>query len=416
MRGASVTFGSVLRVREFRMLWLADAQSLVGDQIARVALSVLVFERTRSAAWTALAYALTFVPALFGGAVLAGLADRLPRRRLMIACQTLRAALLAMMAVPVVPLWLVCILLVAAVLTGAPFNAAESALVPVVLDGDAFVVGNALRTITEQLAQLAGFAGGGVVVALVGPRVGLLIDAITFAVSAVVLRFGLALRPAAASSARSGPTLAGYFAGIRETSAYIARTPQLRTLFGLAALAGLFVVPEGVAAPYARGVGGGSAATGLLLAAMPAGTALGAVLLTRFVSERHRRRWIGPLAVITAVPLVLCGFTPGLAVSLALWFLSGAAACYVVQVFAEYARGVPDERRGQAIGLAGSGLLAIQGLGIAGGGVLASLFGTSTAVAMAGVLELVLSLGLAVAWRRTGVGADAMDLQAGSRS
>jgi len=79
-----VTFTDVLRVREFRILWLADAQSSAGDQIGRVALSVLVFERTSSAVLTAVAYALTFLPALIGGALLSSLADRLPRRRVMV--------------------------------------------------------------------------------------------------------------------------------------------------------------------------------------------------------------------------------------------------------------------------------------------------------------------------------------------
>ena len=67
-----VSFLDALRVPEFRVLWLADAQSMAGDQLARVALSVLVFERTSSALLTALTYALTFLPALIGGALLSG--------------------------------------------------------------------------------------------------------------------------------------------------------------------------------------------------------------------------------------------------------------------------------------------------------------------------------------------------------
>ena len=107
-----VSFVDALRVREFRVLWLADAQSMAGDQLARVALSVLVFERTSSEVLTALAYALTFLPALIGGALLSGLADRMPRRRVMIAGDLVRAVLLATMAVPALPIWLVCTLLV----------------------------------------------------------------------------------------------------------------------------------------------------------------------------------------------------------------------------------------------------------------------------------------------------------------
>jgi MFS family permease len=74
------TFGAVLRVAEFRALWIAEVFSVAGDQLARVALALLVFSRTGSASLTALTYALTFVPALIGGWLLSGLADRWPRR------------------------------------------------------------------------------------------------------------------------------------------------------------------------------------------------------------------------------------------------------------------------------------------------------------------------------------------------
>src|SRR6266568_1516199 len=101
---ARIGVGTVLRVPEFRALWVAEAQSLLGDQLARVALVVLAFQQTGSPAVTGLIYALTFLPAVVGGAALSGLADRFPRRTLMIACDVLRAGLLAAMAVPGMPL------------------------------------------------------------------------------------------------------------------------------------------------------------------------------------------------------------------------------------------------------------------------------------------------------------------------
>ena len=67
MTSARTTFSEVLRVREFRWLWLAGVQSLLGDQLARVALSVLVFDRTRSPFETAIVYGLTFAPSIIGG-------------------------------------------------------------------------------------------------------------------------------------------------------------------------------------------------------------------------------------------------------------------------------------------------------------------------------------------------------------
>jgi MFS family permease len=125
----------VTRVREFRWLWLADVQSLLGDQLARVALSVLVFDRTHSSILTAGTYALTFIPALIGSFLLGPLADRIPRRRLLVVGDLARAVLIAVMAIVGQPLGLLTVLLVAAVVIGTPWKAAESALIADILAG-----------------------------------------------------------------------------------------------------------------------------------------------------------------------------------------------------------------------------------------------------------------------------------------
>ncbi|HEX4431920.1 MAG TPA: hypothetical protein VHZ96_21810, partial [Frankiaceae bacterium] len=95
-----VPMHSLLRNLEFRTLLITQFFSLAGDQLARVALSVLVFNRTNSALQAAIAYALTFVPAAIGGPLLAGLADRRPRRSVMIASDLLRAPLIGLIAIP----------------------------------------------------------------------------------------------------------------------------------------------------------------------------------------------------------------------------------------------------------------------------------------------------------------------------
>ncbi len=400
MASERVTFADVLRIREFRVLWFADAQSAIGDQIARVALSVLVFQQTASAILTALTYALTFVPALVGGVLLSGLADRLPRRQVMVGCDVIRAVLLGCMAIPGVPIWLLCALLVVAVLTESPFMAAESSLMPIILEGEYYIVGTGLRTITNQVAQLAGFAGGGLVIALVGARAGLALDAITFALSAVLIMVAIKPRPAAASPATEdsiGPTmLSGVSSGLR----LIFHDPRLRTLVGLAWLAGLYVVPEGVAAPYAHNLGHGAEATGLLMAAMPAGTALGTYLWVRFVPSGIRSTWMGPMAAAVGVPLGLCALHPNLIFSLMLWTAAGLFFGYQVQVITEFVRTVPDEQRGQAIGIASSGLLAVQGFGILLGGIVAGVWGVNGAVASAGLLGTALAVPLTWKWHR----------------
>jgi predicted MFS family arabinose efflux permease len=396
-----VTFIDVLRVREFRVLWLADAQSTVGDQLARVALSVLVFERTSSAILTALTYALTFLPAVVGGALLSGLADRLPRRRVLIACDLIRAVLFAAMALPRMPFWLLAILLVLAVLTESPFTAAESALIPTILpDDDLYVVGTGLRTITNQLAQLAGFGCGGLIIALIGARSGLSLDAVTFLLSSVLIWVGVHARPASTPDVEHGELLSFGWPALRSGLRLVFGDPRLRTLLGMSWLAGLYVIPEGVAPPYAKAIHHGATAVGFLMASMPAGVALGTYLFVRWVPSSARSRLMGPLGAASGLPLVACWLLPVLPLSLLLWGVSGLFFCYQVQVFTEFVRAVPDNQRGQAVGIASSGLLAVQGIGVLLGGLVAGAWGVKWAVSSAGLAGALVALCLTGMWAR----------------
>src|SRR5713226_6861332 len=80
------TFRDVFAVSEFRALWLAQVLSVAGDQLARVALTILVYDRTRSALLAAITFACSMFPSFIGGLTLSGLADRFSRRAVMIAC------------------------------------------------------------------------------------------------------------------------------------------------------------------------------------------------------------------------------------------------------------------------------------------------------------------------------------------
>jgi predicted MFS family arabinose efflux permease len=176
--------------------------------------------------------------------------------------------------------------------------------------------------------------------------------------------------------------------------------PRLRALTLLAWLYGFYVVPEGLAAPFANQLGGGAITTGLLMAAVPVGTAAGALLLTRWVSPDVRARLITPLAILCGVPLTLTIFHPPTSLALVLWAVSGLLSTYIVLGLGAFVSVVPDSQRGQAIGLANSGLQAAQGLGIALSGLLADLTRPSTAVAICGLLG---TLGCALAglsWNR----------------
>ncbi|GAA1283134.1 MFS transporter [Pseudonocardia aurantiaca] len=405
--------GAVFRVREFRVVWTAELFSVAGDQLARVALAVLVYGRTGSAAWAAFTYALTFLPALLGGVLLAGLADSYRRREVMITSDLLRAALVALMAIPQMPLWALCGLLVTVVLLGAPHTAAQGALLPVILRGELYERGLAVRQITTQSAQLAGFASGGLLVAALTPSVALLANAVTFALSAVLVRAGVADRPrpgrsdgSQESGQESHSASVGGLRGAVAGFAEIAADPRRRALVALAWLVGWYVVPEALAAPYADQLGAGPAVVGLLMAADPLGSVLGAWLFVRYVPAETRARLVGLLAAAAGLPLLVSLFHPGVALTVVLWALSGAlATAYLLQTQASFVRATPDGSRGRAIGVAASGIVAAQGVAVLVGGLLADLWDPATAIAVAGAAGASMSLCGALAWHRANRGA-----------
>ncbi|SFW92339.1 MFS transporter [Amycolatopsis australiensis] len=394
-----VGFGAVLAVPEFRAMWLAELLSICGDQLARVALAVLVYQRTSSAALTGLTYALTYVPSLLGGILLAGAGDRWPRRDVMVAADVARAALVAVIAIPGVPLWVLCVLVAVMTALGGPFKAAQQALLPTVLEGEQYLVGMALRNVTIQAAQLAGFAGGGLLIAALAPSAALALDAATFVLSAVLLVAGVRRRAAVAQAVRPA-WLSTTGAGIR----LIWRDPALRTLVALNWLAGFYVVPEALAAPYAAGIGAGATLVGLLMAADPAGSVLGGVVFGKWIPEDAQVRVLGLLGIAAGLPLVVFVVRPGLVPSVLLLAASGLLATgYNITGTVSFMRRVPDEHRAQCAGVNSAGLITVQGIGAAAAGALADVVSPAHAIAVAGAAGAAVAVPIARAWRRVGL-------------
>ncbi|MFJ2033698.1 MFS transporter [Streptosporangium sp. NPDC087985] len=398
--GKGGAFRQAFAVAEFRALWAAMAVVRTGTQLGRVALAVLAYERTGSAAVTALVYALTLLPALIGGPLLGGLADRYPRRRLIVVCGLTRAALIALVAVPGIPLPVLCALLFASQLLESPTVAAQMALTPDILPSEAYQAGIAIQHLTSQIVTLAGFAAGGVLVAAVGTTGSLAINAAAFALAALVVSRGIRFRPATRARDTGGQVRRdGPMTGVR----LLVADRRLRSLLALAMLAGFHVVPEVLAAPYADELRQDTAMVGLLMAALPVGNVLGVFLFTRSVPAPARLRLLGPLALAASLPLLVSPLLPGPVASLALWALVGMLGAYQVTANAEFVRIVPTERRGQVLGLASAALVAAQGLGMIVGGMLATRLGVPGALAVAGAAGLVVGAPAALGWHRARV-------------
>jgi len=397
MAASPATFGEVLAVGEFRALWLAQILSVVGDQLARVALTLLVFDRTGSSLLAAVTYAASLIPLAIGGVALSGLADRLPRRGVMICCDLACAALVGSMALPGVPIVALIGLLYLLTLISAPFNSARAALYRDVLAGDRYVTGIAVTLTSIQFAQVLGFALGGAVVAYVGVRTSLLADAVTFLISAAIIRIWVQARPAARAGPPPGPMVRqGRFTAVR-----LAFTdPAMRTpmLFGW--LGAFYFAPEGVSAPLARSLGGGAIAVGLILASQALGASAGAIAFSRFVAPARRVRWMGPLAMAACGILTAFVFRPPLPIALAILTVSGIFDCYQLAANASFVTAAPARYRSGAFGVAQAGMTLGQGAAIILAGAAAQRHSPSSVIAAGGAIGALCAVALAVSHGR----------------
>ena len=399
------TFRDVFANSEFRALWLAQLLSVAGDQLARVAMTVLVYDRTHSALWTAATYAATFLPWILGSVTLSGLADRLPRRQLMVACDAARLMLVSLMALVSLvvasgaALWIMVALLFVVTLLDSPFKSARSALVPDILTGDHYVLGTAVTQTTFQVGTVVGFALGGVAVSLLGVRSALMVDAATFGASAVLLWSQVAPRPAAAPAVlvQERSQSAGMAAGMR----LVFGQRILRTLVLFGWLVAFYEVPLSLAVPYAARFHHLAlpVAAGLIFASAPFGNILGLVVVGRLVTPARRRIWMGPLAVLACGLLALCWFRPGLIASMCIFVIAGACAAYQLPANASFVAAVPPERRGQAFGLANGGMQVSQGLWFVAAGAAALAVAPAVVIAVSGSLGAVVAAGLAKTWQ-----------------
>jgi MFS family permease len=386
---------------EFRALWCAQLLSSAGDQLAQVAIGFVVYAKTGSPFLTALAYALTYLPAVLGGPALAGLADAFPRQQMMIILDLARAGLVALIALPGMPIPGLAALFFGTMLLGTPFAAARAGLLTELLPRTMRPAGQAIGQQTAQLGQIAGLLAAGGLVAALGPYRALALDSLSFSLSAGILACWVPSRAAPASSRRhrdpvSLPAREITWAGV----ATIFGTPALRTMVLFGWLAGFAVVPEGLAAPYARTLGGGAATIGLLLAAAPAGLLIGTFVLGRLIRPSERLRPIGWLAMLSCAPLIFCQVHPPVALVAALWAVSGAGGAYQLAAAAAFIRALPATDKAPAFAVAQSGLLTAQALGLLIAGATATRFGPQAAVALAGLLGLVAAAVLATDWIR----------------
>jgi predicted MFS family arabinose efflux permease len=384
-------YRDVLGSAEFRAMFLADIVSMLGNVVAAVALTVLVYEQTRSPALAASVMALAFLPYLLGGVLLGAAADRLPGRRALVVCDLLSATLVAAMVIPGMPVAALLGLLFANGLLAPVYQGVRAAILPDVLPpGPGYILGRSMMRMVAQSAQIAGYGAGGLLLTVASPRGALAFDAASFLASALLLRAGMARRPARRGQAGTGTMAGDSLRGIRRVLGY--RPLRRLLLFGWLVPA-CAVAPEALAAPYASHIGQPVRVAGFLLMGIPVGTVVADLIAARLLRVRWQRRLIVPAGLLTFVPLAGFAASPRLALALALLVICGLGNAWGAGLDGLLISTAPEELRGRALALSSAGLMFIQGAGFALWGI-AAQYAPVTAVipaaAAAGVLVVLL--------------------------
>lgn len=294
-----------LHLRDFRLLWLGMAISMLGDGIYLVAVAFQAYRLKNDPSALALV-GVAWMGAMVVFLLVAGVvSDRLARRRVLMAADAGRMIVLAAMGVlsvtGVLELWML-VALAALYGTGeAFFGPSFSALIPEIVPADELIQANAVEhTVRPVAMQMAGPALGGAIVAAAGPGVGFLVDAGTFAVSFACL----ATMRVAETRREPGP---GALREIRAGLAYVRTQPWLwATLLGASLSLLVFWGPEEVLVPYVikNDFGGTASDFGFVVAVAGLGSAFGSVLMGR--RDLPRRPVNATYLLFGLGPLPLC--------------------------------------------------------------------------------------------------------------
>ncbi|HSB62035.1 MAG TPA: MFS transporter [Vicinamibacteria bacterium] len=357
----------LLRVnRSYRLLWMAQAVSLCGDWFTLIALAVLVSGGSGGSGLAVGGLALAqLLPMVVVGPWSGVLADRFDRRRLLVASDLARSALVLLL-IPAAASGRLSWIYALAFLhftVSTVFEPTRSALVPRLVETRELVTATTVATVTWSVMAAAGGVVGGTVLSLAGVAGAFVLDALTFLGSAALI----AAIPAAAAAARPAGADQVEEGRFRDGLAYVARHRAtgaallVKGINGVAVAEVFLVIYATRRFPLGEG---GAQSVGLLWACFGLGAILGPVLLNAANdgSVRRMRRLIVAGSAFLSGSLFALAAAPSLAVAglaIVLRGMGGAANWTYSTIILQ--KSVPDRFLGRlfALDLANAFLLAI---------------------------------------------------------
>ena len=384
------TYSSLLRLREFRALFGAQAAVVLSSSLAGLALAVLVDRETGSPLLTALAVFAPTLANVLGAATAMSLADGRSPRAAVVTLQSFAVLVLLVQALPDLPLGARFGLLLLMGLAGSVGAGIRTAVMSEVVGVEAYARARSLLNLAVGATQVAGYALGAGVLAAVGVARTFLLAAALVALSTVLVRLGTrqhSARPAVRPSLRQ----------TARTNAWLLRQRDLRpVLLALWVPNGLVVGCEALFVPYAGDRGGWlfmSAAVGMLA---------GDLVVGRVLPPSARAR-VGPwLRLQLAVPFLCFALQPGLSVAMLLAAVACVGYAATLPLQERLLVLTPDRVRGQVQGVEQAGRMTCQGLGAILAGTLAEVLPVGIAMATVAALSVLVTLAVMPGVARSG--------------
>ena len=372
----SGTIRAALRYPAFRRLLTALAVSQIGDWLYNLALVVLVYDRTHSAAWAGVTTAARVVPVVALGPLGGVLADRFDRRRIMIVSDLARMGLMVLLAAVAaarLPILLAPLIAATATAFSAPYLPCVAAVTPRVVDDADLPGANAARSAVAGLGIIVGPALGGLLLLLGSPAFAFALNAVTFGLSALAL---LAIRADGAFATRRAPGQpAGLFREIAQGAAALRAHPAALRLVGADIMCStLYGTQTVLLLIVARGLGLGAQGYGYLFAAIGVGGLLGTALAGRASRVSRPRLVLAGALLAAGLPTMLLAVTHWPAAAIVLTGLTGMGALLVeIMTDTGLQRMLDEDVFGRAYGLAIPASLG----GIVAGSLIAPLLATA---------------------------------------
>jgi MFS family permease len=395
-----------LRLPGFRNLFFATLFSSAGTLLAAVALAIDVQQRTNSGPWVAAVWIVEFLPTVIVGLLLGPFLDRFERRSLMVAADAVRIGVfVALIFAPNVET-VVGLAAVAGLATGF-FRPAVYAGIPNLVPDEELPRANALLQGVENLSWAVGPLVGGILVAAFSPSAAYAVNAVSFAVSIVLV---LRISPRLLQSERA--LSRGHWRDLRDGFSATFRSPSMRAVlvaWGIASLGmGAANAVEIFLAKHTFHAG--DVGFGLIYSAIGAGLVLGSLASAPLLTRSGVARTYGGSLALMAVGYLAAAVSPNIWVASCCVFVTGigngvAIACNALLV----QRGTFDMLRGRSLTFVISITYGILGVGNAIGGLLLDPAGPRWIWAAAGGLLVVAALAGALMARKLGGEAPAED-------